>query len=106
MREYYCFATEDEARACVSYINSTPWFPVVSSVAGQSAPDRAQTLRWVDAPTQMVSGEWAVPRIEVARLDTLGVTQPQRDQFLAAFGQDIRTLSSVDFTNQEEGDEK
>ena len=53
----------------------------------------------------MLSGEWAVPRIPVARLDFLGVSQSERDEFMAVFGQDIRILTRQDFPEEEEEEE-
>jgi hypothetical protein len=50
----------------------------------------------------MVSGEWAVPRIPESRLNYLEVPQADRDNFIAAFGQDIRQLTSADFPVIEE----
>ena len=97
MSEYYVFATEAEADACLNYINSTPWFPIVGKVNGVPAPEKQNTTKWADSPQEMTSGEWAIPRIEEARLDALEVPQEDRDAFMAAFGQDIRTLGPDDF---------
>ena len=100
--EYYVFPTEAEAIGCVSYINSTPWFPIVGEVNGVPAPDHQVTTCWVESPTEMLSEEWAVPRIPEFRLDFLGVSQSDRDEFLVAFGSDIRELGSTDFPVIEE----
>jgi hypothetical protein len=101
--EYYIFATEAGAVACLNYINSTPWFPLAGQVKGQPAPEANQkTTKWADAPQEMVSGEWAVPRIPESRLNYLEVPQADRDNFIAAFGQDIRQLTSADFPVIEE----
>jgi len=100
--EYYVFPTEVEAIACVNFINSTPWFPIVGKTNGVFNPDAQQTTCWVDAPTELVSGEWAVPRIPEVRLDALNVPASQRDAFLVAFGQDIRDLDRSDFPEPEE----
>jgi hypothetical protein len=96
--EYYIFATEAGATACLDYINATPWFPLAGKVNGQPAPDANQkTTKWADTPQEMVSGEWCVPRVPESRLDHINVPQGDRDAFIAAFGQDIRTLTGVDF---------
>jgi len=95
--EYYVFATQAAGDACVAAINGTAWFPIVGKVQGVSAPDNQQTIKWCDGPVEMLSGEWAVPRIPTARLDALEVPQAERDAFLAAFGQDIRELTPADF---------
>ena len=95
--EYYVFPTEVEAIACVNFINSTPWFPIVGKTNGVFNPDAQQTTYWVESPVELISGEWAVPRIPESRLDCISVTQEQRDAFLVAFGQDIRDLSNTDF---------
>ena len=98
MSEYYVFPTEAEAQACLDFINSTPWFPVKGMVNGQPTPEENQkTTSWADEVLEMVSGEWVVPRIPDDRLDAVGVPQEDRDAFMAAFGQDIRALTSADF---------
>jgi len=98
MSEYYVFATEAEAQACVDYINNTPWFPIAGKVNGKPAPEsNAKTTKWCNSGTELANGEWAVPRIPESRLDTLEVPQEDRQAFLDAFGQDIRTLTSDDF---------
>jgi hypothetical protein len=51
----------------------------------------------VESATEMLSGEWAIPRIPESRLDYIGVPQENRDAFLSVFGQDIRSLSYSDF---------
>lgn len=98
--ECYVFAAEQSARACIDYINGTPWFPIVGMVNGVPAPDLQKTERWAEAPMKMASGEFAVPRIPEERLDALNVPQATRDQFLAAFGQDIRDLDRDAFPTQ------
>ena len=103
MNEYYCFATEAEAQACLDYINGTAWFPIVGNRNGVPDPTAQATTKWADAPTEMASGEWCVPRIPASRLDALEVPQEDRDQFNAAFGQDIRSLDSTDFPDPPEG---
>ena len=100
--EFYCFATEAEANACIGALNSNPVFPIVGNCGGKPAPDKQQTTKWVDAPTELVSGDWAVPRVPTARLDSLGVGEEDRAAFIAAFGQDIRVLESRDFPQPEE----
>ena len=95
--EYYIFATEAGATACLDYINATPWFPIVGQSQGVPAPQNQTTTKWVEAPSEMLTGEWAVPRIPNARLDHLEVPQGSRDAFMSAFGQDIRGLDSGDF---------
>ena len=99
--EYYVFATEAAAQACVDYINGTPWFPIVGTCSGQPAPTKQATTAWVDAPLEMLSGEWAVPRIPESRLDYVGVPQEDREAFIAAFGQDIRNLANSDFPTED-----
>jgi hypothetical protein len=95
--EHYVFTTEQEANACLAYINGTPWFPIVGSVNGTPRPDCQKTERWMEAPRELVSGEWAVVRIPEARLDALNVPHTARAQFIQTFGQDIRVLEPVDF---------
>lgn len=101
--EYYVFSTQAAAQACIDYINGTPWFPIVGRVVGtgEQAPDAQKTEKWADAPQELLSGEFAVSRIPEGRLDELEVPQAARDQFLAAFGQDIRDLQSSDFVQPE-----
>jgi len=100
--EYYVFQTEAEALGCLNYINSTPWFPIVGKVNGVDAPNNQTTTSWAEAPVEMLSGEWAVPRIPQSRLDYLEVSAEDRTNFLASFGQDIRTLTAEDFPVIEE----
>ena len=100
--EYYVFSTEQDAQDCINYINSTPWFPIVGCVNGIPVPDSQQTTSWCDVPVEMLSGDWAVPRIPESRLDSIGVPQVDRDSFLAVYGQDIRDLCSSDFPVEEE----
>ena len=100
--EYYVFATKADADTCLGFINTTSWFPVVGSVNGVPAPQNQKTEKWADEPTEMLSGEWCIPRIPESRLDYLGVSAESRATFLAAFGQDIRTLTHADFPVPEE----
>lgn len=97
MSDYYCFATEAEARTCISYINSTPWFPIVGKNNGVDALDKQATTKWCEDPMELVAGGWAVPRIPESRLDYVVVPQADRDAFMLAFGADIRSLESSDF---------
>lgn len=100
--EFYVFSDQAGAQACIDYINSTPWFPIVGAVNGVPAPDKQMTTCWCDTPRELVSGEWVVPRIPTSKLDALEVPQEDRDAFLAAFGQDIRSLLHSDFVVIEE----
>ena len=95
--EYYVFQTKVDADTCIAYINGTNWFPIVGSVNGIPAPQNQNTTKWVESAKEMISGEWAIPRIPETRLDYLGVPQADRDAFIVAFGQDIRTLMDSDF---------
>lgn len=97
MSEFYCFPDQTAAQACVDAINASGWFPIIGNKNGVPNPSAQHTVAWVDGPTQMLSGEWSIPRIPTAQLDFLGVPQAQRDSFIAMFGQDIRTLTHVDF---------
>jgi len=100
--EYYVFATEAQAIACIAAINGTSWFPIVGYCNGVPAPQNQQTTKWCDAPAEMTTGEWAVPRIPTSRLNDIGVPQADRDAFLAVYGQDIRSLSASDLVQPEE----
>jgi hypothetical protein len=100
--EYYVFATQEQAQACIDYINGTPWFPIVSKRNGVPDPTAQKTTCWCKDAAETVSGEWAVPRIPTIRLDAIGVPQEDRDAFMAVFGQDIRELTSSDFPVIEE----
>ena len=102
MSEYYCFPDQAGATACLNTINGSGWFPIVGSVQGQPAPQNQQTTQWAAAPLEMASGEWCVERVPESLLDQAGVPQAERDAFLAAFGQDIRTLTESDFPEPEE----
>nr|BDD44691.1 hypothetical protein 21 [Legionellales bacterium] len=95
--EYYVFANETDANACIAAINGTSWLPIVGNCKGQPAPSKQQTTKWVENATEMLSGEYAVPRIPEGRLDHLGVPQAERDAFLATYGTDIRDLGASDF---------
>jgi hypothetical protein len=95
--EYYIYQTEVDANACITYINSTDWFPLIGNVNSTPSPENQMTTAWCTEANETISGEWAVPRVPTSRLDFLGVSQDDRDQFLAAFGQDIRELDSTDF---------
>jgi hypothetical protein len=101
MREYYVFATQQQAQACIDYINSTPWFPITGERNGQPAPDAQATERWAESPLEMISGEWAVPRIPESTLDHLSVPAQTRAAFRLTFGQDIRQLDNTEFVSQE-----
>jgi hypothetical protein len=91
MQEYYVFQTEAEAQACLDYINGSDWFPIVGSINGVPQPNKQTTTKWVEA-VEEIGDVWCVPRIHASRLDALGVSGDTRDQFIAAFGQDIRSL--------------
>jgi hypothetical protein len=97
MSDHYVFQTQAQAQACLDYINSTPWFPIIGQINGQPALDAQATTCWAEAPLEMLTGEWAVPRIPETRLDYVGVPQAHRNAFLQAFGSDIRDLSKSDF---------
>lgn len=97
MNDYYVFQTKPEADACIAAINGTKWFPVIGKVNGVPAPDNAMTLRWQPEPLEMLSGEWAVPRIPDKRLNALKITSATRKAFMAVFGKDVRTLTKEDF---------
>ena len=98
MQDYYVFQTEQKANACVNVLNAQPYYPVRGKVKGQPADDNKQkTERWVEAPTLMSSGEWAVPRVPTAMLDYVGAPEEDRAGFLAVHGTDIRTLTHADF---------
>jgi len=99
--QYYVKATEAEAQAGVDAINNSGWFPVVGNVKGVPAPNKQMTVAWCDAPQQILSGEWAWPRVPESKLNFLGVPQSERDAYLAAFGGDIRELTSADFPQPE-----
>jgi len=96
-RDYYVFQTEAQANACLAVINGAGWFPVVSRVNGVPAPDKQKAEKWCSAPVQMLSGEWAIPRIPASLLNARKVTSKKRKEFMAVFGQDIRTLTEDDF---------
>lgn len=99
--EYYVFSSQAEADSCVNAINNSGWFPITGTVKGISAPNNQKTTQWVESPRETASGEWAVPRIPNSRLDFIGVPQVDRDSFLTAYGQDIKSLENSDFTVQE-----
>jgi len=100
--ECYVFPTQAAAQACVDFINSTSWFPVIGNREGKPDPDAQKTEKWMDAPLELLTGEWAVTAIPQARLDAVGVPQQTRDEFISGFGQDIRELSSEDIVRVEE----
>lgn len=103
MAEFYVFQTEGQAQSCINFINAQPYYPVRGQYRGGPAPDNKQkTERWTDAPREMVSGEWAVPRVPEPTLDYVGVPVEDRQAFLQNFGQDIRTLTVSDFTQPAE----
>jgi hypothetical protein len=95
--EYYVFPTQAEAQDGIDAINNSGWFPIVGKRNGVPDPTAQATTCWVESATEMTSGEWAIQRIPEPRLDYLDVSQENRDNFLAAFGQDIRELTSADF---------
>lgn len=100
--EHYVFQTELEAQGCIDYINATPWFPIVGLKQGQESPSSQTTTAWCESPVELTTDEWAVPRISESRLDYLEVPQANRDAFIAAFGLDIRDLTSLNFKTTEE----
>ena len=91
MNQFYVFTTLVEAQACSDFINNSGWFPL------QAQNGSGETINWVGEAMEMASGEFCVPRIPESILDAVGVPQASRDAFLTAFGQDIRTLTHVDF---------
>lgn len=95
--ECYVHPTETESDNCITAINNSGWFPIVGNRNGTPDPTAQPTTCWCEKGHEMLSGEWAVPRIPEARLDYIGVPQEERDAFLAAHGQDIRDLTSEDF---------
>ena len=97
MSEYYVFANQTDADACIAFINNTPWFPLVGNKNGVLNPNAQKTTCWCTESKEMVSGEYAVPRIPNSRLDLIGVPQGDRDGFMSVFGQDIRELTMDDF---------
>jgi hypothetical protein len=99
MNEYYVFPTKAEAEACMNFINGSSWFPITPNKKGVPNPNAKKVLRWAGpkALKELVSGEWAVPRVPVYELDRFNVPQSERDSFLSAYGSDIRTLTRADF---------
>ena len=95
--EYYVFITQNEAQVCIDAINGSGYFPITGNCCGVAAPDKQKTTNWIDTPREMTTGSYAVPRIPDKSLNALKVTQDNRDDFLAEYGQDIRHLSSNDF---------
>jgi len=103
MSEYYTFDTEAEAIDCINAINNSGWFPITGKVNGEDAPpENAKTTCWVEVPTEMLNGRWAIPNIPDSRLDFLGVPQAERDGFNSAFGQNNMELTTEDFPVIEE----
>ena len=96
-KPYYCFATQTEAQSCLDYINSTPWFPIVGKKLGVDDFTSQKTEMWEESTSELLTGEWAIPRIPDSRLDYVGVPQEDRNAFLVAFGQDIRWLEKSEF---------
>jgi hypothetical protein len=72
--------------------------PSSASAMASLTPQLKQRQDGSRAPLQRLDGEWAYPMNALStRLDYLDVSQENRDHFLAAFGQDIRELTSADF---------
>lgn len=100
--EHYVFDTEQEAIDCLAEINGHPMFPVRGSYRGKPAPDDKQkTVRWADAPRELVNGEWCIPRIPSVRLESAGVPQAARDGFLNRYGSTIREVADDEFVVEE-----
>lgn len=98
MNEYYCFPTEQKANACVNVLNAQPYYPIRGKTLGRDADaNKQKTEKWVDSPLEMVSGEWAVPRVPTASLDYVGTPELDRQGFLAVHGTDIRQLDGSAF---------
>jgi len=95
MKEYYVHATKAASDACNAEINSFPQFPITSKVNGCDCADMQKTTNWAAEGRQMLTGEWATPRIPCCLLDALEIPEENRDAFLTAYGQDIRELDSV-----------
>jgi hypothetical protein len=98
-QEYYVFATKPEAEACMTAINGTSWFPITGNKKGVPNPTATKTTKWSGTRSlkELASGGWAVPRVPTSKLDLVEVPQAERDAFLAVYGNDIRTLSRIDF---------
>ena len=113
--EYYVYTTLEEANAALVNINT--FLPVVGLKKGEPAPLSAKTVEWVNEPSLMLSGEYAIPRIQKERLDNAGdliqvdgvwvysgIPMQDRIDFITSHGQDIRELTRNDFPNIEEGE--
>jgi len=97
MSEYYVFPDESSAETCRLYIEGTSWFPITGNKNGSPSEGSQKTTSWCDSVLELMTGEYAVPRIPKKLLDYVGVPQEDRDSFLNIFGQDIRTLNVNDF---------
>lgn len=106
--EYYVYQNIEAAQSALSIIGQ--WTPIVGLNNGQPAPENQQTELLISQPVLMLSGEYAIPSLSENRLrgagelsqdengvwNYAGVAQTQIDEFLN-HGQDLRTLTSVDF---------
>jgi hypothetical protein len=98
-KEYYVFQPNESGKAtgCVNATNNPSYYPIVGKKRGILNPSAQQTEKWCDAYLTMKTGELAVERVPKVWLDLVDVPHSERDEFLHAFGDDIRTLSDGDF---------
>jgi len=91
MSEWYRWDTLAEAQACLNYVNNHPKLPVVgvNAATKKPAPDKQQTTQWASEVIECNDGKFGFPRVTTAWLDSLGITQEERDTFLATFNPTI-----------------
>jgi len=94
IKEYYVHANKGTSNACNTVINNFSRYPITSKVNGVSRPDLPKTTNWATEGRQMLTGEWATPRIPADLLSGFE-SQAAINTFLAAHGQDIRELDTV-----------
>jgi len=86
-------------------INNNGMFPVVGMNKGKPAPDKCRTTCWCEEGTQLVNGDWFIPRIPDKRLKALEVSEEEIQKFmdvLTSVGWTIREVEDNEFPVVEE----
>lgn len=92
--EWYRWNDLATAQAALDAINANENLPLTGRNAktGQLEPTKQKTTKWCDSVTACTDGKYGFPRIPEARMDSIGITQVERDAWLTAFSPTIETF--------------
>lgn len=96
---YYVQPDETTAQAASAAANAFSWLPLVGETNGSAAPESQQMDCWCNGYKELTTGEWAILEIPSTLLTYADADMVEFDAFLAAYGTDIRSLTSASFVH-------